>query len=105
MTGAKSLQGEASLDDAVLEPPGLSTAAAAAVTAGCWPAAAAAQSSVGIMSDSPVADEDLTMDDLDREDDEEPPVTSGLGVLGSTDNRGVTGRLRGPDTEASRLRW
>ena len=57
------------------------------------------------MSDSPVADEDLTMDDLDREDDEEPPVTSGLGVLGSTDNRGVTGRLRGPDTEASRLRW
>ena len=59
---------------------------------------------------SPVAELDLTMDwlaglwpeppvdpwpwpprDLDRS-----PTTRGEGVLGSTDRRGVTGRLRGP---------
>ena len=78
----------------MLDPPGLSTEFAAAA------ATAAAQSSVGIMRDSPVADDDLTMeeDEVERDDllEDPSPVTRGLGVLGSTDSLGVTGRLRGP---------
>jgi hypothetical protein len=77
---------------------------------------AAEQSSVGIMSDSPVADEDLTIDlktgvadpndgcfdgrlTLPEMDD----VTRGLGVLGWTETLGVTGKLLGPPASAKFL--
>ena len=56
--GEKSLQGDASLDDAVLDPPGDS------IDGG--------QSPVGIIKDNPVAEDDLTIDDLDLLEDVEP---------------------------------
>lgn len=49
MSGDTSLQGDTSLDDAVLEPPGDWIG---------WHE----KSSVGMIRDSPVADEDFTMD-------------------------------------------
>jgi hypothetical protein len=56
--GEKSLHGDASLEDAVLDPPGDSID---------W-----AQSPVGIIKDNPVAEEDLTIEDLDLLEDVDP---------------------------------
>ena len=98
ISGEMSLQGDTSLDEAVLEPPG------------DWIGCEARQSSVGIISDRPVAEEDLTIDlkmgvdvpiaaaclacmEASAGIDD---VTRGLGVLGWTETFGVTGRLRGP---------
>lgn len=91
INGDRSLQGDASLDDAVLDPPG--------DCIGCG------HSSFGIINDNPVADEDLTID-LDWEVilGLAPPlylppddvITKGLGVFGSTDTLGVIGKLLGP---------
>ena len=50
ISGEMSLQGDTSLDEAVLEPPG------------DWIGCEAEQSSVGIISERPVAEEDLTID-------------------------------------------
>ena len=96
MKGEMSLQGETSLDDALLDHPG-----------DCR------DSSEGMLEERLVVDDDLTMDFsngdrgrlvlctglLEIED-----VTSGLGVLGRTDIFGVTGRLLGPDSSKGDLR-
>ena len=91
-------QGEASRELAVLDPPGLWTEIGLS-------------SGLGIIKLKPVADEDLTI--LAELDDDSgdicilglaPPwwstfleqMTKGLGVLGSTETLGVTGRLLGP---------
>ncbi len=96
--GETSLQGETSLDDAVLEPPGDSIG---------WDKML---SSFGMIKERPVAEEDFTMDFrigliTDGEGGvgekllgfppEKDEVTRGLGVLGWTESLGVTGRLRG----------
>lgn len=65
----------------------------------------AAEARVGPAAVAAIVECDLPWWDLE----EEPPVTKGLGVLGSTDNLGVTGRLFGPELEGphgveSRLR-
>lgn len=108
MKGEISLQGETSLDDALLDQPG-----------DCR------DSSEAMLEDRFVVDDDLTMD-LSSGDSgrlvlriallEIEDVTRGLGVLGRTDILGVTGRLlgdlrgkdedldsRGPFSESSEL--
>lgn len=97
--GEKSLHGEASLEDAVLDPP----------PGDCiGEITPPAQSSVGIISESPVAEDDLTMalfcfappeedpGEADFVETGEEVMTNGLGVTGSTEPRPDMGRLRGP---------
>lgn len=94
ISGETSLQGETSLDDAVLDPPGDCIG---------WDP----QSSFGMIRERPVADEDFTIDFKTGEITdgdagmvvfplEKDEVTRGLGVFGCTDSLGVTGRLLGP---------
>ena len=118
ISGEKSRQGEASRDDAVDDPPpGEARELAAAAAAAAATATPAGQSSVGIMRESPVAEEDLTMGRTEALVMEvlglaPPPllfvfeggmgdVSNGLGVLGSTESLGVTGRLLGPAAAAA----
>ena len=99
MRGEKSLHGDASLDDAVLEPP-------PGDCMGETPPPTEL-SSVGIIKESPVAEDDLTIavfclappietGEADLADAGEDVMTSGLGVTGSTDPLADMGRLLGP---------